>query len=232
VNSWNVIAFIALVVGCPVAARAQSIIESETTRVTLSSVTEAPGRVVLTASVVTDRGVGVPGGTIQFIDEDNLAVLGWADVARPSITVDNIAAGMHRFRAVYSGSADYLPLMIQSSQSATLHQRIRAITDIAVTFSAGSTETGALITLTATLTSPAGVPTGSVMLRNGSKILASHVGLDRSGIASFTTSALGDGVRSVTAQYAGDALHEPARSEEVMVDVGAVRIVSSQLRAD
>ncbi|MDB5513926.1 MAG: hypothetical protein JWQ17_684, partial [Tardiphaga sp.] len=77
----------ALLLSSVEAAFAQSVVIAEPTAVTLTS-SENPispgGNVTFTASVMTQQGGGVPGGTIQFIDESTMAVLGWASVAAPS----------------------------------------------------------------------------------------------------------------------------------------------------
>ncbi|MEH2475819.1 hypothetical protein V1281_003006 [Nitrobacteraceae bacterium AZCC 2161] len=184
----------------------------------------------LTASVITLQGGGVPGGTIQFIDETTLAVLGWADVTKPSIVVDHLPPGQHRFRADYSGTMNYLPLMVQPSQSAVLVQNVRGTPDVSVSSSDNPCAPGALVTLTALISSPDGPPTGAVTFRDGTQVLAAHIGLDRAGMASFTTSALSDGARAITAEYEGDGTHAPAASRRLLQDVGDVRMQSSQLR--
>jgi hypothetical protein len=193
------------------------------------SSSDSAGRTTLTASVITLQGGGVPGGTIQFIDEVTLAVLGWADVTKPSIVVDHLLPGQHRFRADYSGTMNYLPLMVQPSQSAVLVQNVRGAPDVSVSSSDNPCAPGALVTLTAVISSPDGLPTGAVTFRDGTHILAAHVGLDRAGTASFTTSALSDGARAITAEYEGDATHAPAVSRRLLQDVGDVRMQSSQL---
>jgi len=70
---------------------------------------------------------------------------------------------------------------------------------------AASTSTPVLdnpITFTATVTSSAGAPTGSVSFFDGSTALGS--GTVSSGVATFTTSSLTIGTHTITAVYAGD----------------------------
>lgn len=208
-------------------ASAQSVILSEPTRVTLAVVSAADGHVTLTATVTAEQGGGVPGGTIQFIDDGTLAVLGWADVASPSIVLDHLAAGRHQIHADYSGSADYLPMLLQPSRSAALIHDVPAPPMVSVSSSDNPSAPGQLVTLTAVVSPDAG---GMVTFRDGSHVIAAHVGLDRTGAASFTTSTLPDGPRAITVQYEGDAAHAPAVSPRLVQDVGAIRILSSQLR--
>jgi hypothetical protein len=86
-----------------------------------------------------------------------------------------------------------------------------------------------VVTLTAAIAGRGGLPTGAVTFRDGERVLAAHVGLDRTGVASFTTSALGDGSREITAEYEGDGTHASAISRRLLQDVGATRVQSSQL---
>jgi hypothetical protein len=71
------------------------------------------------------------------------------------------------------------------------------------------------ITFTSTLTSPAGVPTGTITLMDGSVPL---ITLPLSGGAvSFTTSTLTLGLHTITAVYSGDAIFAPITSAPLNV---------------
>jgi hypothetical protein len=207
------------------AAFAQSMIIDEPTMVTLQSSanpTGAGSSITLTASVMTTRGGGVPGGTIQFIDETTLAVLGWADAALPSITVNNLTAGRHLILADYSGTTDFLPLVVQPSQSELLPLTILATPDVTLSSSPNPCRPGQLVTLTAMVTSKIGTPKGTVTFSDGRSVIAAHVRLDRGGTASFTTIAQTEGPRgAVVATYEGDGEHASAVSHGVVHDVGA-----------
>lgn len=222
----------ALLLSSAGAAFAQSVVLAEPTIVTLTS-SENPagpdGSVTFTASVMTQQGGGVPGGTIQFIDETTMAVLGWADVAAPSITVSRLTPGRHPIRADYSGTTDFLPLVVQPSQSALLTQTVLATPDVILSSSQNPSAPGQLVTLTAMVTCDAGPPKGTVTFSDGSSVIAAHVALDRSGAASFTTSALTDGTRTIVAQYEGDGEHATAVSQQLVQDVGAARIRHTML---
>jgi hypothetical protein len=210
------------------AAFAQSMVIDEPTIVTLQSSANPAGAdasITLTASVTTGQGSGVPGGTIQFIDETTLAVLGWADAATPSITVNNLTAGRHLIRADYSGTADFLPLVAQPSQSESLPLTILVLPDVTLSASPNPCSPGQLVTLTAMVTSKIGTPKGTVTFSDGRSVIAAHVRLDHGGTASYTTMALGDGPRgAVVAVYEGDGEHASAVSRGGGHDAGAVRI--------
>ncbi|KZD21756.1 Ig-like domain-containing protein [Tardiphaga robiniae] len=230
-NNFHLVVVTACVLASPTAVRAQSIIHSEQTRTTLASSIDATGRTTLTASVTSERGGGVPGGIVRFVDETTLTVLGWVDVAHPWLVVERLPPGPHRFRADYMGTSNYLPVVVQPSQSAVVVEIIRGTPAVAVSSSENPCPSGAVVTLTAAIASRDGVPKGGVTFRDGEQILAAHVGLDRAGMASFTTSALADGARWITVEYEGDTVHAPAASPPLTVDVGVARLRSSQLRA-
>jgi hypothetical protein len=215
------------------AACAQSMIIEVPTIVTLASSANPVGAgnsITLTGLVTTARGAGVPGGTIQFIDETTMVVLGWADVATPSITVNNLSAGRHLIRADYSGTSEYLPLVFQPSQSASLTLTMLVTPDVTVSSSPNPGGSGQLVTLTAMVTSKIGTPKGTVTFSDGRSVIAAHVGLDHGGIASFTTTALTDGLRAIVAVYEGDGEHASAVSKRLILDFGTVRVSNTLLR--
>lgn len=210
-------------------AHAQSAIFSSSTDVRLTTSAlpgGADGPVTFTASVTTDRGGGVPGGPLQFIDETTMMVLGWADVAHPSVTVDHLAPGLHVVRADYGGSTDFLPAVFQPGRSAALKLNVLKAPEVNVTSSQNPSMPGDVVTLTAAVMDTSG---GAVTFRDGDHVLATHVGLDRAGTASFTTSALADGPRNIVAEYEGDMAHAPAVSPPLTQRVGDRGMVSTML---
>lgn len=71
------------------------------------------------------------------------------------------------------------------------------------------------ITFTATLASPDGTPTGSVMFLDGTTVLAT---VPLSGLtATYTTSTLALGLHNITAVYSGDAIFAPLTSAPLSV---------------
>lgn len=215
-------------ISAPLKAVAQSVITSEPTRVTLIAAHESSGRVRLTASVTTGQGSGIPGGTIQFVDETTMAVLGWAEPADPSIIIDHLVAGRHRLRADYSGSSDYLPTLFLPGRSQVLIENVLTVPEVALSSSSNPSAAGQLVTLMAVVIGHDVMPTGKVTFRDGWQVIA-DVGLDRMGAASFTTSALSEGERTITAEYHGDRANMPAVSRRLAQDVDTSRVLSSQL---
>jgi hypothetical protein len=195
--------------------RAQSVILSETTLVTLTSSTHAiaAGQPVrLTATVTTPQGGAVPGGTVQFIDQNTLKVLGWADAARPTVEVSDLPPGRHAIFADYSGTDAFLPLVVQPSQSAPLELMVQAVPQLVLASSHNPSISGDVVTLTVKVSARGAIPTGTVTFRAGDAVIAADVALDGSGVASFVTSALPEGTCPIQVAYHGDALHAPAAS--------------------
>ena len=80
----------------------------------------------------------------------------------------------------------------------------QATTSVSVASSANPSILNASVTFTATVSPQySGVPTGTVTFKDGSNTIGTGT-LNGSGIATYTTSALGAGSHSITASYAGD----------------------------
>lgn len=82
---------------------------------------------------------------------------------------------------------------------------LRTPTSTGVTSSANPSNLGDSVTFTATVTSGAGTPTGSVQFKNDGNNLGAPVPLNGSGVAQLTTSSLTPGTRIITADYLGDS---------------------------
>jgi hypothetical protein len=198
-----------------VSGRAQSVILSETTLVTLTSSASAVAAgqpFTLTASVSTPQGGAVPGGTVQFIDQSTLKVLGWADAAHPTVEVSELLPGRHAIRADYSGTDAFLPLVVQPSQSAALELIVQAVPQLLLASSHNPSKAGDVVTLTVKVSAKGAIATGTVTFRAGDTILAAGVALDGFGVASFITSALQEGACPIVVEYHGDAIHAPTAS--------------------
>jgi len=194
---------------------AQSVILSETTLVTLTSSTHAVAAgqpVRLTASVTTPQGGAVPGGTVQFIDQNTLKVLGWADAAHPTVEVSDLPPGRHAIFADYSGTEAFLPLVVQPSQSAPLQVMVQAVPQLVLASSSNPSTPGEVVTLTVKVSAQGAIPTGTVTFRAGDTVIAADVALDGGGMASFITSALPEGTCPISVAYHGDAIHAPVAS--------------------
>lgn len=87
-------------------------------------------------------------------------------------------------------------------------------TTLTVASSVNPSIIGQNVTFTATATSAAGTPTGSIVFKDGATMLGT-VALNNTGVATFSTATLAIGVHPITATYAGNATFEPATSAVV-----------------
>jgi hypothetical protein len=81
----------------------------------------------------------------------------------------------------------------------------KASTTTTVTSTGSPTDFGQSVAFTATVTSGAGTPSGTVQFRDNGSTLGPAATLNASGIATLTTSSLATGTHTITADYAGNA---------------------------
>jgi len=194
------------------------------TSVTLSASADpaVSGRFHLTAAITSNFGTGVAGGRVVFQDMTTLRVLGWTDAGKPSVTVDGLAPGPHRLRADYTGSNTLLPVVALPSQSPELALDVHARPLLTLSSSDRTIAPGQLVTFTVTVTGSHGAPGGAVTFRDGERVIAAHMPLDRAGAAAFTTSALPEGSRNIVAAYEGDTRYAPATTAIEQTVTGTV----------
>jgi len=161
--------------------------------------------VTFTATVrMTGSGAGTPTGTVQFSIDGSpfgspVALNGSGQATSPGIST--LSPGVHTVTASYSGDSTF------AGSSGSLTQQVsKASTTTTLTSSANPSPLHGSVTFTATVTSPGGVPTGTVTFTEGGITLAT-VPLDSTGKASFTTSSLGVGTHTITATYSGSSLY-------------------------
>jgi len=142
-------------------------------------------RATVKSSVVPSTGI--PTGTVNFMDGSNL--LGSVTLSRygtATFSISTLGAGTHSITAVYVGDANFLP-----STSAALTQAVqKRQPSTALRLSAHTPVHGQSVTFTATITSRAGVPSGTVQFMDNGTNLGGPVPLDPSGTATYTTSDL------------------------------------------
>ena len=178
--------------------------------------------------------VGVPTGTVTF--RDGATVLGTATLVNgsASISISTLAVGTHPLTAAYGGNATFA-----ASTSAVVNQVVNApaaaATSTSLTSTPNPSTTGQAVTLSATVTSAAGVPTGTVTFRDGATALATVTLVN--GSASFSTTALAVGSHPLTAAYNGNATFAASTSAVVTQVVNnpaagtdTVRITRNELR--
>jgi sugar lactone lactonase YvrE len=156
------------------------------------------GQAVTFQATITAAG-SLPAGTIAFYDGS--VVLGTVPFGTngiASITTASLSVGTHSITAKYAGGGNFL-----SASSPVLTQIVgKAASTVALSTSNATPYPGDSITLTAMVTSTAGVPSGSVQFLDGSSVLGTAP-LNTQGTAVFTAS-LAAGTHTIDAIYAGD----------------------------
>src|SRR5882762_3035096 len=170
--------------------------------------------VTFTATVKPATGSGTPTGTVTFNDGATVLGPGTLSGGTATLTTSGLGAGVHSITAVYGGDASFA-----SSTSPVLMQTVnKAASSTSVVSSNSSSNRGAAVTFTATVTSSAtGTPTGTVTFQDAATTLGT--GTLSGGAATFTTSGLGAGAHSITAVYSGDATFAGGTSPALMQTV-------------
>jgi hypothetical protein len=123
-----------------------------------------------------------------------------------SVTVTPTSAGTDTIGATFPGSSAY-----QASGSSTGLTVNPASTAVGLSSNLNPSLLGQSVTFTATVSSPAGVPTGTVAFLDGGVSLGTAT-LSASGTAGLTTAGLAGGVHTITAAYGGSTNFTPATS--------------------
>jgi Bacterial Ig-like domain (group 3)/PKD domain len=153
--------------------------------------------------------IGQPTGTVTFFD--GTTPLGSVPLTNglAIFTTSGLSLGSHSIQAVYGGSATFSP-----STSLPFTQTVEApfsATTITLASSPNPSFVNQGVNLTAAITSPAGIPTGTVTFFDGSTAIATVL-VDSNGIANFSTSTLAVGSHSILAVYNGDGRFANATS--------------------
>ena len=158
--------------------------------------------VIFSANVITGSGTGDLTGTVAFFDGTNklqatAVESGWATFSTPALTV-----GSHSISAVYSGDPLHL-----ASTSASIVQTVNEVTATSISSNVNPIAVGSAVTFTATVLISGGggvAPKGTVTFNDGATVL-NQAAINGSGVATYTTSLLSNGMHSITAAYEGDA---------------------------
>ncbi len=132
----------------------------------------------------------------------SLMATGQCTVTTPSpATVHITAPGSCTITASQDGNANFnaAPSVQQSFNIA------KAASVTALTSSVNPSDVSQSVTFTATVTSGAGTPSGTVQFKSDGVNLGAPVALNAGGVAQFTTAALTVGTHTITAEYSGNA---------------------------
>ena len=177
--------------------------------------------VTFTATVAAvSPGAGTPTGTVIF--KDGKTVLGTRTLdtsGMATFTASSLRVGTHAITAVYQANTNCL-----GSTSAKLTQKVNlASTATALTSSPNPSVSRRAVTFTVNVVavSPgAGIPTGTVIFKDGTRILGTRT-LNARGMATFTTSSLRVGSHAITVLYRGNTKYMANISAKLTQTVNA-----------
>jgi hypothetical protein len=159
----------------------------------------AYGQAITFQATITAAG-SPPAGTVTFYNGS--AMLGSASIGAngvASIVASSLNVGSHSITANYAGNGDFL-----ASSSSVLTQVVsKAASTVVLSASNVSPNAGDSVTLTATVASTAGIPSGSVQFLDGTSVLGTAL-LNAQGAAVFTATSLSSGTHTIDAIYSGD----------------------------
>ncbi|MFF1956029.1 Ig-like domain-containing protein, partial [Streptomyces sp. NPDC058220] len=155
---------------------------------------------ILTATVTaTPPGAGTPTGTVDFFDGATLLGTSTLSGGVATFSVSTLSVGTHSLTAVYSGDSNFTtstsPIDTQTVTTAGTSTLLTSAPDPSVF--------GQAKILTATVSSIAGTPTGTVSFFDGATLLGTST--LTGGVATLSVSTLSAGTHSLTAVYSGDS---------------------------
>lgn len=152
-------------------------------------------------------------GTVTF--RDGATVIGTKSISNglAEFIINTLTVGAHQLTATFNRFEDY-----KSSTSSQVSLTVaQGLTFINLTSSTTSSLFGNTITLSAVVTSPGGIPTGTVTFRDGSTVINTASLVDNQ--ASITVNTLLVGNRAITAVYNSDGNFSSVVSATVLIVV-------------
>lgn len=169
-------------------------------------------------------------GSVTFSDTFNgvTTTLGTAplDANTATLSTATLPAGTHTITASYAGDTTHAP-----GTATFLLFIAKAAPVVTISTSPSTTAAGQPVTITATIVSSAGKPSGTVTLLDGTTTLDA-IQLPARGQVAFTTAALGAGSHTVTAVYSGDGNFTSATSAPATIGIGSPVVGDFAIDAD
>jgi Bacterial Ig-like domain (group 3)/Beta-propeller repeat len=187
--------------------------ETPTTTTLSSSLNPSTfGEAVTFISVVTSS-IGAPpdGETVTLMEGTKILGTGALSSGSASFTTSALPIGTDPITAVYGGDLHFV-----GNKSTAVNQVVnKYMTRTALVSSLNPSGSGQAVKFTATVSSPSGgMPTGSLVFKNGTTTLATKT--LSGGIASYATTALPLGSNSITAVYGGSSSYSGSTSAPVI----------------
>ena len=157
---------------------------------------------------------GVPSGTVTFLDGSNR--LGTAALINGSASSNTTFAvdGIHNVTAQYSGDGVFLP------STGNIPLQVNGLATTLTLTAPVVANPGSSVTLTATVNSAGGIPTGQIEFHDGHTSLGTSP-LDGTGVAFLRIGSLAVGAHSLTASYAGDEKFSASTSAAVTINIAS-----------
>jgi len=192
------------------------------TALSVTPATPTAGQSVLFTATVTTAGTGTPSGPINFLIGSMTIPSTLGTNGQATFSTSTLTAGIYTVQAVYQGNTGYFG---SYSTPATLTvSPALAQSSTTLSLSSSAVQQGSNVTFTATVasasTSATITPTGTVTFYSGTNLLGGPSTLN-GGTATYSTTALGAGSYSVTAQYSGDSNFSGSSSTAAALTVAA-----------
>jgi hypothetical protein len=213
VSSSETIEAIATATGYAISAVASAtyvVVSPTATTLTASSKTLTYGQTLTLTATVTPASGAPPTGTVTFYNGAlslGITALNGNGVAILTLTP---SIGSYSITASYGGSADDAA----SASTPVAIDVIASATTTTLTASPNPAPFGTTVTFTATVGSATATPVGSASFYDGSVLLATKA--LASGVASYSTGALGVGSHNISATYAGGTGFNASTSNTVV----------------
>jgi hypothetical protein len=175
------------------------------------------GTAVTFSVSVTYTSSPQPTGTVQFkVDGANYgSAVALSSTGTASTSVTGLTQTTHTLSATYSGDSNYAAAGPVSVSITVTAVKVMSVVSLSPGITTGSCSP-AQFTVSVSSSSKT-LPTGQVTLFDGGRLLTTATLTD--GKAALIAPFLGGGSHSITAHYAGDALHAPAISP-ALIQVG------------
>lgn len=186
------------------------------TTLSASSSTLTYGQTLTLTATVTPASGATPTGTVTFYNSAvslGKTALNGSGVAMLALTP---SIGSYSITASYGGSADDAA----STSTPVVVDVIASATTTTLNASPNPTPFGSTVTFTATVGSATAMPVGSASFYDGSVLLTTKALV--SGVASYSTGALGVGSHNISATYAGGTGFNASTSNTVVEVISPV----------
>jgi Bacterial Ig-like domain (group 3) len=186
----------------------QGSVSATTTTLTASTTSSTAGQpITFTVGVTSGASGPEPTGTVTINDGTSLLAQVSLDTnGHATYTTSSPSAGTHALTATYGGDSNYGP-SAAAPLSVVVTASQLAATTTTLASSVNPSTVGSSITLTASVATASGTPTGTVTFQDGSVTLGSNVAL-QNGLATLSSVSLtAVGAHILSATYSGDSVN-------------------------